>query len=130
MPKYPDSYCIKCKKHTQTLGKHTILLSNKRRVLKGICPTCSSETYRFMPNPKLSNASSRHISLLKSKKQQKETLQSLGSVEVPLYSSPVKDLSWIERFDPGSGRKMKYWGIYLLVSGLLVSIILLLKQVD
>jgi len=47
--KYPDSYCIKCKKHTDTLGKHTIMLVNNRRALKGVCPVCATETYRFMP---------------------------------------------------------------------------------
>ena len=46
---YPDAYCVKCGKHTMTQNKHTIVMSNSSRALKGVCPTCESEVYKIMP---------------------------------------------------------------------------------
>ncbi len=79
MSKYPNSFCIKCKKHTQTLGKHTILLTNKRRVLKGICPECSSETYRFMPKSD-PNSRSKHLSLIRERELAKRTAKARNTL--------------------------------------------------
>src|SRR5690606_18708177 len=38
---YPDAFCVKCKTHTPALKGHTVILSNDRRALRGICPHCS-----------------------------------------------------------------------------------------
>lgn len=46
---YPAAYCVKCRTHTDTRNKETIILSNKARALKGYCPVCYSENYKFMP---------------------------------------------------------------------------------
>ena len=47
---YPVAYCVKCKAHTQTLNRHTVLLSNKARALRGTCPVCRSENYKILPS--------------------------------------------------------------------------------
>ena len=46
---YPVAYCVKCKSYTETLDKHTVILNNNRRALKGVCPKCSSDNYRLLP---------------------------------------------------------------------------------
>jgi len=49
MMNYPDAYCVKCGKHTETLGKKTVVLKNSSRALKGLCPDCDSEVYKILP---------------------------------------------------------------------------------
>ena len=49
---YPDAFCVKCGNHTSTLDKHTVLLSNSARALKGHCPKCQSMVYRILPKGK------------------------------------------------------------------------------
>jgi len=49
---YPNAFCVKCGKHTDTLKKHTIVLQNNSRALKGVCAACESEVYRVMPKIK------------------------------------------------------------------------------
>ena len=45
---YPNAYCVKCGAHTETVGKHTVVLENASRALHGNCPSCGSEVYRIM----------------------------------------------------------------------------------
>lgn len=49
MSSYPNAYCVKCGTHTETQGKHTVILQNNARALQGVCPTCASDVYRIMP---------------------------------------------------------------------------------
>ncbi|SME88374.1 DUF5679 domain-containing protein [Pseudobacteriovorax antillogorgiicola] len=46
---YPAAYCVKCKAHTNTLNKHSVVLANNSRALRGQCPVCLSENYQFLP---------------------------------------------------------------------------------
>jgi len=46
---YPNAYCVKCGTHTDTLQKHTVLLQNNARALRGVCASCSSEVYKILP---------------------------------------------------------------------------------
>ena len=46
---YPQAYCVKCKAHTETKSKHTVILQNNARALTGTCPDCASQVYKFMP---------------------------------------------------------------------------------
>ncbi len=49
---YPNAYCVKCGGHTDTLQKHTVLLQNNARALKGVCPSCATEVYKILPKGK------------------------------------------------------------------------------
>ncbi|MBM4250585.1 MAG: hypothetical protein FJ146_01270 [Deltaproteobacteria bacterium] len=53
---YPNAYCVKCGTETETKGKHTVLLANQTRALKGLCAHCTSEVYRIMPKIKAATA--------------------------------------------------------------------------
>lgn len=113
--KYPDSYCIKCKKHTDTLGKHTIMLVNNRRALKGVCPVCATETYRFMPKkddkqviPPLSVISSM---------QQIDKKPPLSAI---LPTSIAKRLDRYGRVSPS--QELLYYGSLLVVLGLALAV--------
>lgn len=55
-PSYPNAYCVKCGTHTDTLKKHTVLLTNNSRALKGVCATCESEVYKILPKIKAAHA--------------------------------------------------------------------------
>ena len=46
---YPAAYCVKCKTHTDTKLKHTVILKNNTRALTGFCPQCQSKVYQFLP---------------------------------------------------------------------------------
>ena len=46
---YSAAYCVKCRTHTDTVNRETVILANKSRALKGECPVCNSENYRFLP---------------------------------------------------------------------------------
>jgi hypothetical protein len=46
---YPNAFCVKCGSHTDTLQKHTVLLQNNARALRGVCASCSSEVYKILP---------------------------------------------------------------------------------
>jgi Domain of unknown function (DUF5679) len=46
---YPNAYCVKCGGETPTNFKHTVVLANHSRALKGLCSQCESEVYRIMP---------------------------------------------------------------------------------
>ena len=49
---YPNAFCVKCGTHTNTEQKHTVILSNNARALKGVCPTCDSKVYKILPKNK------------------------------------------------------------------------------
>jgi Zn finger protein HypA/HybF involved in hydrogenase expression len=49
---YPNAYCVKCGTHTDTLQKHTVVLQNNARALKGVCPTCETQVYKILPKGK------------------------------------------------------------------------------
>ncbi len=49
---YPNAYCVKCGSHTDTLQKHTVVLQNNARALKGVCPTCETQVYKILPKGK------------------------------------------------------------------------------
>ena len=52
MSNYPDAYCIKCKTHTDTVGRHTVVMQNGARALHGVCPKCESEVFQIMSKNK------------------------------------------------------------------------------
>lgn len=46
---YPNAFCVKCGTKTDTKNKHTVLLANSSRALRGECPTCASDVYKILP---------------------------------------------------------------------------------
>ncbi len=52
---YPNAFCVKCGTHTNTEQKHTVVLSNSSRALKGVCPKCSSKVFKILPKGKSFN---------------------------------------------------------------------------
>jgi hypothetical protein len=46
---YPDAFCVKCKVHTATVKKHTVMLSSSARAVTGKCPNCGSSVYKILP---------------------------------------------------------------------------------
>jgi hypothetical protein len=52
MSSYPKAYCVKCKSHTETVGRHTVVMQNGARALHGTCPKCESEVFKIMPKSK------------------------------------------------------------------------------
>lgn len=53
---YPNAYCVKCGAHTDTLKKHTVVLTNNSRALKGVCASCESEVYKILPKIRAAHA--------------------------------------------------------------------------
>ncbi len=53
MKNYPKAYCVKCRKVTDTQNKHSIFLQNLSRAVKGTCPECGSEVYKFLTKAEL-----------------------------------------------------------------------------
>lgn len=41
-------YCLKCKRHTNTIKKYTAITKNGRKILKGICQICGKIKNRFL----------------------------------------------------------------------------------
>jgi hypothetical protein len=112
---YPDAYCIKCKTHTDTLGKHTIILGKNRRALKGVCPICATETYRFMPN-KDEKIPRRELSVISSIKR----IDKGSRVSVALPTTTAKRLDRYGRATPS--QELYYYGSLLVGLGLLVAV--------
>jgi len=46
---YPNAFCVRCGSHTDTLEKHTVVLQNSARALKGVCAKCESAVYKILP---------------------------------------------------------------------------------
>lgn len=46
---YPNAFCVRCGSHTDTLQKHTVVLQNSARALKGVCARCESDVYKILP---------------------------------------------------------------------------------
>lgn len=46
---YPNAFCVRCGSHTDTLQKHTVVLQNSARALKGVCAKCESDVYKILP---------------------------------------------------------------------------------
>lgn len=112
---YPDSFCIKCKKHTETLGKHTIMLGNNRRALKGVCPVCATETYRFMPK-KEDKQVTPPLSVISSSKR----LDKKAPVSAVLPTSTARHLDRYGRASPS--QELLYYGSLLVVLGLALAV--------
>ena len=112
---YPDAYCVRCKAHTDTLGKHTIVLSNKRRALKGVCPVCATETYRLMPEKE--DKIVPPISLIKSMAVEKEHKNS----DAPLYQSKLDHLARQEISRHNSAQKLVNIGLLMTIFGLSIA---------
>jgi len=70
--KYPDCFCLKCQKLTETLESKTVVLENASRALTGKCKDCGSDVYRIM-SP-----------------SQKAALQALKSGDRPVASAAVR----------------------------------------
>jgi hypothetical protein len=64
---YPDAYCVKCREHTPTSKKHTIVLSSSARAMTGECPKCGSTVYKILPGkaeaPKAPKGKSNIVSI-------------------------------------------------------------------
>lgn len=54
---YPNAFCVKCGTHTETQSKHTVLLANQARALRGVCPKCANEVYKILPKARRTPAS-------------------------------------------------------------------------
>ncbi len=125
---YPSVYCVRCKTHTETLGRHTVILSNNRRALKGVCPVCASETYRMMPQKKLEDAAEpkrpaapkqpTHLSVISSKVLLRPEFFS----EVPVHKKrldPVSEAIYLSSTFP---QRLVTYGLLTVVFGLSAAI--------
>ena len=116
---YPSVYCVKCKSHTDTLARHTIQLSNSRRALKGVCPVCATETYRFMPEK---GARETQLSLISSQHRlpltQEKVKEKAKSALVSKFRPSSQGLSRMEFVHFSSADKMLNYGVLLILFGL------------
>lgn len=49
---YPNAFCVKCGQHTESLQKHTVVMQNGSRAVKGVCAACATEVYKIVPKDK------------------------------------------------------------------------------
>jgi hypothetical protein len=118
---YPSVFCVKCKSHTDTLGRHTIELSNNRRALKGVCPVCATETYRFMPEKGVRDRETQ-LSVISSQRKFPIPNERKKS---PLVEMPRRDLnilSKLEHLHMGVADKLLHYGVLLVLFGLSIVI--------
>ncbi|RYZ59665.1 MAG: hypothetical protein EOP07_03250 [Proteobacteria bacterium] len=118
---YPSVFCVKCKSHTDTLGRHTIQLSNNRRALKGVCPVCATETYRFMPEKGVRERETQ-LSLISSQRKLPTGAERRKS---PLVEIPQRDLNILSRLEylhMGMADKLLHYGVLLVLFGLSIVI--------
>lgn len=66
---YPSAYCVKCRDHTDTQNRHTVVLTNKSRALTGVCPKCQNQVYKFMPK----KAAQKALSMFKTSGESKQS---------------------------------------------------------
>lgn len=57
MSQYPEAFCVSCRQHTDTQNRHTVVLANQSRALKGYCPKCKNQVYKIMPKKTKPNVS-------------------------------------------------------------------------
>ena len=111
-PAYPQAYCVKCRSHTNTKEKHTVLLQNNARALTGVCPDCASQVFKFMPRKK-----GKTVSSVNGYQPNKHKTH---------YSSPnfSLDEQIPMRADSLSAKSFDYttilWGIIAFTSGIIV----------
>lgn len=43
-----EGYCVKCKAKREMTGATEVTLKNKRRALKGKCPTCGTGMFKIL----------------------------------------------------------------------------------
>jgi len=140
-------FCVKCKSQSEAVGRHNVQLLNNRRALKGVCPVCATETYRFMPEEgkretQLSLISSQH-KLPSSKASASKALAKAASLKAPakvsssiarakmpssraparsvLMSNVSKELGAKSRTDYlkyGLAEKLLHYGVLIVIFGL------------
>lgn len=121
---YPSVYCVRCKAHTDTLGRHTVILSNKRRALKGVCPVCASETYRMMPQKKEERRAETDKKLLKVPTQlslisaQKPLRPEVFSEIAPVYRKKLDPVSEAVFIKASLAERLMTYGLLTTVFGL------------
>lgn len=123
---YPSVFCLKCKNHTDTLGRHTIQLSNNRRALKGVCPVCATETYRFMPAKTDATSGGREtqLSLISSQRKLPTKGRSAASPSAPRsaliskFKPQAHDLSRVDFVHYGTADKLLHYGVLMVLFGL------------
>jgi RNase P subunit RPR2 len=49
---YPNAFCVKCGQHTESLKKHTVVMQNGSRAVKGVCAACATQVYKIVPKDK------------------------------------------------------------------------------
>lgn len=117
---YPSVYCVRCKTHTDTLGRHTIILSNNRRALKGVCPICASETYRMMPRKKTEAKAApeknpTHLSVISA---QKPLRPEAFSDPAPVFKNKLDPVSEAIYLKSNFAHKLVTYGILTVIFGL------------
>ena len=112
---YPSVYCVKCKSHTDTLARHTIQLSNSRRALKGVCPVCATETYRFMPEK---GSRETQLSLISNQRGFDKTNAKPKSALVAKFWPSTHGLSRVDFVHFRSADKMIHYGVLMVLFGL------------
>ena len=43
-----QTYCLSCRKHTDNIGSKKVIMTNKVRREKSICPNCVADKSRFL----------------------------------------------------------------------------------
>ncbi len=112
---YPSVFCVKCKSHTDTLGRHTIQLSNNRRALKGVCPVCATETYRFMPEK---GNRETQLSLISSQKRLSSKNDRPKSALIARFKPETQGVTRVDLMSYGMGDKYLHYGILLILFGM------------
>lgn len=118
---YPDAYCVRCKTHTDTMGKHTVILSNKRRALKGVCPVCATENYRLMPHKKEDPIQAPPISVVKSPIRKQKDIARPGATEVPVFKSELDPISRVEINREVMAHNIRNYGMLMTIFGLSIA---------
>lgn len=112
---YPSAFCVKCKSHTDTLGRHTIQMSNNRRALKGVCPVCATETYRFMPEK---GTRETQLSLISSQRRIESSKDKPRSALVARFKPSHEVISRVDMLNYGASDKLLNYGILTVLFGL------------
>ena len=47
---YPQAYCVSCREKRDVVDPHEETLENGRLALRGTCPICGSNVFRFLPS--------------------------------------------------------------------------------
>ncbi len=116
---HPSLVCVKCKSHTDTLGRHPIQMLSNRRAIKGICPVCSTETYRFLPGD---GGPVTQLALISSQRRLPRAKAANKSMLIANVSRDINEMSRLEIMNFGLADRLLHYGILFVIFGLSIVI--------